>query len=533
MRIDQLTFKGMVPVMAPHLLPENKAQLAVNTDLFSGNLNAFKSTILDYTAQPSSMTIYQYRDGGNTYWFEWSTDVDVVESPVAGDLNNRIYMTGTVDGARYTDNALSLSSSPYPAADKQLGMPQPTDTPVLVAGTEPPDPDPFSAETRSYVYTFVESDGSESAPSPLSTIDNIYPGQTVSVTIVNNPGIVDLNILYARIYRTTPAGLWQYVDQINVGITNYIDSVATENLGEILVTTDWVAPPNDIKGLIGLDQGSMAAFVDNELLFSEPYIPYAWPIKYRLSLMFNIVALSSSSQNIYIATEGRPYIAFGTNPGEYQLVKIDEDLPCVSKRSMVDAGEYAFYASTDGIVMFQGQTAKLVTSEIIEADDWYDNYDPTNLNCVWHDNKIFCFSPNIGFIFNPNSNDIVHIELPSGYVVDAYQSLKEDTLYILTSENQILKWDKGVGKMTYQYHGRDSVYSPTWFAAAQVNAETYDDLTFELYRDKTLVHTKVVTDNIPFRLPTKRGRKYSYMLRGSDEVRGVFLASTMSELNGV
>ena len=87
--------------------------------------------------------------------------------------------------------------------------------------------------------------------------------------------------------------------------------------------------------------------------------------------------------------------------------------------------------------------------------------------------------------------------------------------------------------MSYEYHGKDTIYSPTWFAAAQVNAESYNDLTFELYREEVMVHSKVVTDNVPFRLPTKRDRKYSYNLKGADEVRGVFLASTMSELNGV
>ena len=87
--------------------------------------------------------------------------------------------------------------------------------------------------------------------------------------------------------------------------------------------------------------------------------------------------------------------------------------------------------------------------------------------------------------------------------------------------------------MSYEYHGKDTIYSPTWFSSAQVNAESYDDLTFELYRDEVMVHSRTVSDNFPFRLPTQRGRKYSYNLKGTDEVRGVFLSSTMSELNGV
>ncbi len=530
MKIEQRAFQGMTPILASHLLAENKSELAVNCKFYSGNLLPFKSPLKDYDVQSGTTTIYQYRDEGSTYWFEWSTEVDVVESPVADDSNNRLYFSGAVDGLRWTDNVKALSSASYPNADMTLVFNPPTDTPVLVAGTIPADPDPFSAETRSYVYTYVTDDGWESSPSPLSTIDEIYPEQDVDVTIVSNPGTVDLNIVYTRLYRTTPAGTWQFVNQQNIGVTAITDDVATTELGEVLVTTDWLPASNALVGLIGLDQGALCAFQNNELWFSVPYIPYGWPLAYRLSTMTDIVAIKSSAQSIYIATQRNPYVAFGTNPGEYQLVKIDEDLPCISKNSMVDGGERAFYASTDGIVMFEGQTAKLVTTQIIQADQWQDDYDPNNITAMWFEDKMFCFTPSVAFIFDPNGGDIVHL----GVVVSAvYNSLEENTLYILVG-TEIFKWDShGSTFMSYEYHGKDTIYSPTWFSSAQVNAESYDDLTFELYRDEVLVHTRTVSDNFPFRLPTLRGRKYSYNLKGTDEVRGVFLASTMSELSGV
>jgi len=530
MKVEQKVFQGELPILAPHLLPENKAALAVNCKFFSGNLLPFKAPVKDYDVQPNTISIYQYLDEDSTYWFEWTTDVDVVESPIADDPNNRIYMSGTPAGLRWTDNTSGISAPPYPATDNTLVFNPPLDAPVLTAGTEPPDVDGFTAETRSYVYTYVTDDGWESSPSPLSTIDDIYPTQEVTVEIVSNPGSVDLNITHTRIYRTTPAGIWQFVTQLNIGVTSYIDDVATKDLGEVLQTTYWLPAANNLIGLIVLDQGAFCAFKGNELWLSEPYIPYGWPIAYRLSTMTDIVATKSSSQSIYVATNKNPYVMFGTNPGEYQPVKIDEDLPCVSKRSMVDAGEKAFYASTNGIVMFEGQTARLVTTEIIEHDQWWNEFDPANITAVWFEDKVFCFTPSTAFIFDPDSSDIVHLDV---VVRAVYNSLEENVLYVVIG-TEIFKWDSdGAAFMSYEYHGKDSIFSPTWFSAAQVNAETYDDLTFELYRDEVMVHSKVVTNNNPFRLPTKRGRKYSYLMKGTDEVRGVFLASTMSELLGV
>lgn len=537
MRIDQPTFQGEIPLLARQNLPDGKAALALNTKLYSGNVLPFKGMVKDADVNSGTETIFQYRDGGNTYWFEWSTDVDIAESPIADDANNRIYMSGTVKGLRWTDNDLSGIVTPalhYPIADNTLVFSPPGDTPVVsISGVEPADPDPFSAETRQYVYTWVTIDGWESSPSPISAIvDPIYPGQEVTIDIESNPGTVDLNITKVRIYRTTPAGTTQLVEELDKDITgiSYPDTILTENLQDVLVTTGWAPASNALKGLMVLDQGAFCAFQNNELWFSEPYIPYAYPLKYRLSVMFDIVAIKAATQNIYIATEGRPYVAFGTNPGEYQLVKIDEDLPCVSKNSMIDAGERAYYASTDGIVMFEGTTAKLVTTNLIEADDWEANYDPTNIKAIWFDNKMFCFTPSTAFIFNPDAGDIVHL----GVTVSAvYNSLEENTLYILIG-TEIFKWDNdGASFMTYEYQGKDTISSPTVFSCAQVNAESYNSLIFDLYRDKVKVHSHTVLNNDPFRLPTKRGRVYSYGLRGQDEVRGVFIASTMSELTNV
>jgi len=529
MIFQQNIFEGEIPRIAPHLLPVNKGAFVENIKLFSGNMVPFKDTVLDHTVTAGTDTIYQYRDDTGNFWFEWQTDVDVIESPVANDPNNRVYYSGAPGGLRWTDNIDGLSSSPYPANDKTLVFNPPADTPVLVAGVEPPDVSLFTPEIRSYAYTFVTSDGWESSPSPLSTVIDIYPGQTVSITILSNPGVVDLNIVYTRIYRTTPAGVWQFVTQLDIGITNYIDAIATENLGGVLATQTWLPADNDIIGIIANDSGSAIAFKNNELWVSEPYVLYAYPLAYRLSVSNNIVSVKASSQSIYIATDGQPYVAIGVRAGEYQLIKIDEDLPCLSKRSMVDAGERSFYASTDGIVQFEGTTAKLVTRNIIESRDWFDNYDPANLKGVWFDGRVYYFGATTSFIFNPDGGDIVHLDFGSS-VLDAYNSLEENVLYILTGTS-IYKFDSGAGLMTMAYRSRDMITSPGWFSSLKIDAEDYTNITFELYEDGALVHSTTILSNDFVRLPTKRYRKHSWKIIGTSEIRGVTLASTGSELS--
>jgi len=529
MIFQQNVFEGEIPKIAPQLLPANKGAYVENVKIFSGNMIPFKDTLFAHTVSAGTDTIYQYRDDSGNFWFEWQGDVDVIESPVANDANNRIYFSGAPAGLRWTDNIDGLSSSPYPANDKTLVFNPPSDTPSLFAGNVPPGSDPLTVEIRSYAYTFVTNDGWESSPSPFATIEDIYPGQTVDVTIVSDPGTVDLNIVYTRIYRTTPAGVWQFVAQLNVGVTLYVDDIATANLGEVLATQTWLPAENDIIGLMVNDSGSAVAFKNNELWISEPYVLYAWPLAYRLSTAGNIVAIKASSQSIYIATDSRPYVAIGTRAGEYQLIKIDEDLPCVSKDSMVDAGESSYYASTDGIVKFEGTTAKLITQNVIERRDWFDNYDPENLKGVWFDGRIFYFGITTSFIFNPSNSDIVHLDF-GGPVIDAFNSLEENTLYILTDVN-IYKFDAGTGYMTMTYKSRDKITSPAWFSTLKIDAEDYNDITFELYEDDAMVYSVAILSNDFVRLPTARYRKHSWKIIGTSEIRQVTLGSTGSELS--
>ena len=149
------------------------------------------------------------------------------------------------------------------------------------------------------------------------------------------------------------------------------------------------------------------------------------------------------------------------------------------------------------------------------------------MNAVWFEDQMFCFTPTKSFIYNPAKNDIVHLDI---IVTDTYNSLEDNTLFVLIG-TEILKWDHDSGSfMTFEYHSSTSVVSPSSFSAVKVDANSYLDLTFNLYRDNQLIYTTPITSNDVKRLPTKRGRLYSWSLTGTDEVRGVGLATTASEL---
>ena len=91
----------------------------------------------------------------------------------------------------------------------------------------------------------------------------------------------------------------------------------TFNLG--IVNSEWVAPPSDLKGLVAMPNGIMAGFSGNNICFSEPFFPHAWPIRYRLATNFSIVSMGRYGQTLIVTTKGFPYAVVGARPDSANL----------------------------------------------------------------------------------------------------------------------------------------------------------------------------------------------------------------------
>ena len=56
-------------------------------------------------------------------------------------------------------------------------------------------------------------------------------------------------------------------------------------------------------GLIPVANGIMAGFTGNRLCLSEPFLPHAWPIAYRITLEDDIVAIAATGNGIVAMTK--------------------------------------------------------------------------------------------------------------------------------------------------------------------------------------------------------------------------------------
>lgn len=346
-------FSGEIPKLIPRLLPDSASQFTENVRLDDGALTPIRKPRLEhvFVGESNIQTVYKHQGT----WLSWDTVVNAVPGPVADD---RLYYTG--DGAP----KMRIGTTVY---DLALAYPSTKPT-VTVTGSGTGD-----IITRLYVYTWVTSFGEESEPSPVSSSVTWQSGQTVTLSgFVSPPS--GRGVTKMRIYRSqtsTASGTDLFlIQERNVGTSNYVDTHAGNDYAEVLPSRDYNQPPADLTGLIALPNGMMAGFSGKQLCFCEPYIPHAWPEKYRLTTPFDIVGIAAYGRTVIVGTTGFPFAVSGNSPDTMIEEKIEVNLPCINVRGMVDMGTSVVYPSNDGLVVADGSGAAVVTGNLFTRAGW-------------------------------------------------------------------------------------------------------------------------------------------------------------------
>jgi hypothetical protein len=369
-------FSGMVPAIDDRLLPVNNASFAQNAWLYSGAISAFNRPKTVYTAASTTIgKVYripnQFTDAEHiqdSIWLEFQeADTDIIKSSVVGDVYDRYYFAAAGVIPKY--NTKQRIDDDDPAF--YLGVPAPTVAPGLThaGGTG-------SAQTRSYVITYLSAYSEEGPPSPPVTVTGRTDG---TWTLTWTPYVdANRNITSVRIYRTVTSsqGVTSYffVTEVPMSPGSYADTAldAAISSNDILGSSSWFPPPSDLEGWVTLPNGIIAGWREQEIWFSEAYRPHAWPPEYALSVEYNIVGLGVYGQTLIVCTEGYPSAITGINPASMSMAKISSFEPCVSRGSIVSAPEGVYYASPNGLILAAQGQFNNVTKAVITKDKWQE-----------------------------------------------------------------------------------------------------------------------------------------------------------------
>ena len=524
-------FAGENRALHPRLLPDAVGVVSRNQKPGRGDLRPWRQPVAVAAVPAGRQTIYRMGRDVNTdanHWLSWPTVVHAVLGFDATDPTERTFYTG--DGApKVTSNTMALASAPFPTAHRPLGLPAPT-TAALVTTT--PGTWTGLPETRFYTYTYVNDWGWESAPAPPSAINTRPSDATATISGFGTPPAGNHQINRIRLYRTqtgAEASEFFFLREIALGTASTLDD--NRALGEVLPTTTWLPPPDDLRFLTAMWNGMLAGISGNSVRFCEAFVPYAWPVAYDVVAPdARPVALGVFGQALLVLTTGRPLLVAGSSPDSLDQQPVGMAQACVAPRSAVSMGSGVAWASEDGLCWFGSGGGRILTQGVMTRDDWQALNPPSIIGAHYEGLYFGTFDTGTGrqgfFVDPANPQGLLFVDV--GFATMHFDELR-DQLFVLNGAS-VQRWDGGAA-MTYRFRSKlFTLPRPLNFAAGELCADAYP-VTLRVFGDGVLRHTQTVTSRQPFRLPSGfMATNWQLEVEGAHPVQTLAIGTSMTEL---
>jgi hypothetical protein len=342
------------------------------------------------------------------------------------------------------------------------------------------------------------------------------------------------------------------------GSYNFTDDFDSRTLLTILASDEFDPPPDNLQGLVVMQNEIYVGFVGNQIFFSEPGRPHAWPRKYIRSVEPDIVALAVIGGFLLVLTESFPYQVTGSDPNVMTVTRIDAQYPCVSKRSVVSMSYGILYSTHEGIALYSPTTGPVVITKVLfNRDTWGLELDPSTLVGVFYGDIYFASHSGGSIVFERDDRI-------GGFFIDcdctfsaAYYDPLDGYIYFVRGDNgDIFRWDDlnqpsvtqewkskviitkdymnlGAARVVADYTNLTSVWDLTttaWENTVQLwnNA---DQITFKLWVDKEEVFSTTLNSSDIFRLPSGfLSDTFEVGVEGNVRIRSIHLAETPTGL---
>ncbi len=407
-------------------------------------------------------------------------------------------------------------------------------------------------DSRFYLTTFVTDWGEESAPGPVSDLLEVDQNDSVRISRPIVPS--GRNIQKWRIYRSnvgTTSADFQFVEELLIGSTTYDDALKSSELGEICPTITWAEPPYRmdsqsaaipkpvkgtnpyLRGMVGMPNGIMAAFLDNTVAFCHPYIQYAWPVEYQITTEYPIVGLGVFGQTLFVGTLSNPYLISGSDSASMSAQKLDAAQACESQRSIVAAQGGVFYASPDGLCFASQAGVEVITLSLFAREDWQALV-PSSIVAALHEGVYyFTYTGNGGgcYALDTVARKLVRTDLrATAFFYDPIA----DGLYFVNGTQ--IRRAFTAGRRTGKWRSPRIILplqAPLAWVQADGNQAPGTPVIVRWYGDGVLRHTATLTNTTPQRLPAGRYLEHEVEVESTARVTKVLLAGSTQELQSV
>lgn len=220
----------------------------------------------------------------------------------------------------------------------------------------------------SYVFTFGNSNGHESEPSPVL---NVGPGVVAkSLNLASIDVSADPQVDRRFIYRTG-GGLDAYyrvgeiLDNTTTTFTDNLSAADALAQGIDLPEGEFGILDSFYYGMTGPYLGRMIAWGGQRIAWTPVAKPYRWPEE-------NFEDIGTAGGIYYATIHKRMLVVYGSDsiwryigdPDEVPIERTNSQLGCVGTKSVVNAGQFDYFASRDGIYRFNGDVETKISREI-------------------------------------------------------------------------------------------------------------------------------------------------------------------------
>jgi len=522
MQIRLENFSGIIPKISARLLPESNATTATSTELYSGELRGLKEPTFIRSVGSSAKRAYTANVLDTTWKKNWVTfdkdTVDFYRGPNVNDDYQRHYWTGegetpsVVEGQEIVDHTGDLTA----ATTYDWGIPNPTVTPTVAPPAYVANSDPV--ESRSYIFTYVNEWGEESAPSspsdPKEGHANIGDWVVSGISTSYPIGTSWVALERVRIYRTitgTRTTQYRLVDDVAIvdltgGGDEYDDSILSSrvNLNETLnpALVYYQPPPGtpgqgnaSLDGLVELPNGFFAAFIDSDIYMSEPYQPHTWPRRYVMSVSERIIGLGVYHSGLIVCTESNPKVISGAHPGAMTMIELDQAEPCLSRRSIVSSTSGVFYASQNGVVLATEHGAQVITKPLISRTEWQNRYDPAAMQAAVNgQGYIARYTHSDGLIIGPEVGNGAMVDIGNLSYIETLQTNHHDGEVYVIRNGGLYQWNvSSADSIQYRWESKtfETPY-PLNFGAFKIKWDIRESADSEIRTDEVTPYNEAV-----------------------------------------
>lgn len=561
MKVTIGSFGGIIPRLSPHALGNTNASIADSVKLRNGRLEAWRKPCEFPVDNPISGAMSFHLHGCcPVLWAEQG----VTAAEVHPDWG-RFYITERTNRLE----TVLVDGTTCAATTYYTGVPSPSSAPFVSSVEECSR----IADSRSYVYTYINLWGEESAPSPASSVIRVNDGSPVRVSGIELPP-EGYGIVGANVYRATtgyqhadgklqkPLTDFLFVAYVQFPAVSFSDTVKLVALGPALETQKTRVPPVGLQNVCKIsDKIRLAGTTTNMVHFSEPFQLHNWPVQYDLTLRSNIVHMRCVSGYLIVTTDTNPYVIDARNMDMSKPVPVSAvdmqlpDIACVSSSSAIATPFGLIYSSPLGATLVDTQGRwRILTADWFSEDDWHHVRPETARFAFW-EGYLFITTDVITLLLDINGDpfgDMRGAELVTlnRYMGDSMPVMYEtggtgDCLYL--QEGVIRVWNKDAEYAPFFWRSRDltgdndaggagnnadrtapqgNLWSPT-------SAKIQSALTeFTLLSEGKILYHRNVAGSKPFRLPRMgRHRSFNIQLEGTETIEYADMGTSYFTVN--